>query len=181
MRVVRTIVPLLLAALAAGLPATAASAEEYPPKAPVLTATPGTVLAGSTVEVNGNHYGPNDLVTLFVNTDVNAAPAPDAVYVPVAYSAVAAVQVQADANGSFTTFLTLHTPGLAYITGVGDPSGLSATTTVRVLPVGKKGLPVTGTSTNYAGLALAGSGVAAIGVLLMVLARSRRQRHSSTR
>ena len=78
------------------------------------------------------------------------------------------------------SFDTAHTPGLATITAVGDPSGRTASTTVRVLPVGK-GLPVTGTSTNYAGLALAGSAVAAIGVLLMVLARSRRQRHSSTR
>lgn len=181
MRVVRTIVPLLLAALAVGLPATAASADEYPPPPPALSATPGTVIAGSTVTVTGINFGPNDLVTLTVSTNTNAAPAPaDAVYVPVAYSAAAQVTVQADANGSFTTFLTLHTPGLATITAVGDPSGRTASTTVRVLPVGK-GLPVTGTSTNYAGLALAGSAVAAIGVLLMVLARSRRQRHSATR
>jgi LPXTG-motif cell wall-anchored protein len=181
MRVVRTIVPLLLAALTVGLPATAASADEYPPPPPTLTATPGTVIVGSTVTVTGTNYGPNDLVTLFVSTDANAAPAPaDAEYVPVAYSAAARVQVQADANGSFTTFLTLHQVGLATITGVGSPSGRSASTTVRVLPLAK-GLPVTGPSTNYAGLALAGSAVAAVGVLLLVLARSRRQRHSATR
>lgn len=179
MRVVRTLVPLILAALAVGLPATAAVADEYPPPPPALVATPGAVIAGSTTTVTGTGFGPNDLVTLTITYQVNAAPAPDgAAYVPVGYSAAARQQVQADANGSFTTVVRLTTPGLAIITATGSPSGRTASTTVRVLPVGGA-LPVTGSSTNYAGLALAGSAVAAAGALLVVLARSRRQRRAS--
>jgi LPXTG-motif cell wall-anchored protein len=178
MRVVRTLVPLILAALAVGLPAApAAAAEEYPPPPPALTANPGTIFVGNTTTVTGVNYGPNDLVTLTITYQTNAAPAPaGAEYVPVSY--VARQQVQADANGSFTTIVRLTTPGLAIITGTGSPSGRTASTSVRVLPLGSS-LPVTGSSTNYAGIALAGSAVAAAGVLLMVLARSRRQRRAS--
>jgi LPXTG-motif cell wall-anchored protein len=175
MRAARALVLLLVAAVSVGLPAAAASAEEYPPTTPSLTAIPGTIIAGDTTTVVGRNYGPNDLVTLAVTTNTNALKPGETVLVPVAYSAARQTVVQADVNGSFSAVLTLTTPGLATIVGNGSPSGRSASTTVRVLPVGAA-LPTTGGDTNYLTVALIGSAIAAAGVLLVVMTRTRRLR-----
>jgi hypothetical protein len=58
--------------------------------------------------------------------------------------------------------------------GTGAPSGLSASASVRVLAAGAA-MPVTGDST-FLSLALIGSAVIATGVIIAVLARSRRRR-----
>jgi hypothetical protein len=82
--------------------------------------------------------------------------------------------VRADGTGAFSTSVTLTQVGVATITATGAPSGLSASASVRVLAAGAA-MPVTGDST-FLSLALIGSALIATGVIIAVLARSRRRR-----
>ena len=65
--------------------------------------------------------------------------------------------------------------GLAVITATGLTSGVTNSITVRILPAGAR-LPVTGQSGTALRVALIGSAIAAAGVVLLVLVRSRRRR-----
>jgi hypothetical protein len=175
MRTVRILASLAVAALGLLVLPTAATAEPYPIGTPLLTVDRPTIIVGETVTVFGSGYGANDTVTVTTVTNTALRPAGSAM-VPVAYEAAqrrAAVVVIADANGDFSVQLTLDQIGNVVITASGLPSGSVASVTVRVLP---RGLPVTGQNGGPLRIALIGSAVAAVGVVLVVLVRSRRRR-----
>jgi len=122
---------------------------------------------------SGTNFGSGDVVTIEVTYQV--AMRRLGLAVPADYVQRRQQTVVADANGAFTTNVTLTQVGLATVTATGAPSGLTASATVRVLAAGAA-MPVTGDDANYLGLALIGSAVVAAGVIIAVIARSRRRR-----
>jgi LPXTG-motif cell wall-anchored protein len=68
----------------------------------------------------------------------------------------------------------LNRVGRYVITATGLTTGRTGSVTVRVLP--NNVLPVTGNDSSNLGILLVGSAVAAAGIVVLVLARSRRRR-----
>jgi hypothetical protein len=162
---------------------TAANAEPYPIGDPGLTSSTALVSSGGDVVLTGTGYGPNDDVSL------------DAVYVSALGHFGRAVPGQvrrfpvgsatANAEGEWSTTITLSQTGVVTVTATGSPSGVSLTTTVRVvadLPLedgdgGDEGLPITGPRLTLT-LAL-GAATIVVGVILLwvPIAVRRRGRH----
>jgi hypothetical protein len=176
MRTVRFLVPLVMAALGLIVLPSVANAVPYPVGSPLLTVDRSTITVGEAVHVHGSGFAPGE------NTNVghifqNALRPPAGTMVPIAYTGQtrrAADPMLTDGNGDFDLDLVLDQEGMAVITADGPISG-SASVNVRVLPAGAR-LPVTGQSGTALRIALIGSAVAAAGVVLMVLVRSRRRR-----
>ena len=177
MRTVRFLVPLAVAALGLLALPSVATADPYPLGSPQLVADPSTITVGSTVHVSGSGFGAVENVNVD-HVFTNAVGPAAGTLVPVAYTGVsrrAQVVVTTDANGNFEVDLALDQVGLAVITATGLTSGVSASVTVRILAAGAR-LPVTGQSGTALRIGLIGSAVAAAGVVLLVLVRSRRRR-----
>jgi hypothetical protein len=175
MRKLLRVLILGLGLVAAAGPAAAAAAQPYPIVSPNLTATPTTVTVGGSVTVTGTGYEPNETVNLTVEYRTTAMGQLGRA-VPARFARVVApVSVTADATGSFTlSGLELTQVGTAIITGTGASSGASASATVTVLPAGSV-LPITGQNSTWLTILLVGSAMAAVGVIFVVLARSRRR------
>jgi hypothetical protein len=175
---------LITGALFAATPA--AQAEPYPAGDPALTSSTALVGAGGAVQLSGSGYGPNDDVSI------------DAVYasslghfgrsVPGQFRRFPVGSATANANGDWSTTITLEQTGVATITATGAPSGVQRTTIVRVvsdLPLedgdgggGEDGLPITGTRLTTA--IVLGTVTVVVGAVLLWLpiALRRRGRHS---
>jgi hypothetical protein len=173
------------AAMAAPTPTPTLS---YPPvKGTVITVTPSPVDVGATITFTGTEFGPFDSVTISFELVTAAGPHEASGIAPVRYFALPGPLVAtANAVGSFTISTQVNESGTFLIRAVGAPSGDTATTALRVNPLpvvggggspgaGGTPLPVTGPGTNYLMVALIGSAIAATGVVLVVLARSRRR------
>jgi hypothetical protein len=183
MRNVRLLLALAAAACGSLIPAAAAAAEPYPVISPNLTASATTVTVGDTVTVFGTGFSPNETVDHDLSVTATAAGANRGAMVPVAFAVpglAPAQSVASDENGNYSTRFTLNHVGIAVITGTGRDSGASDSVSIVVLPEGGA-LPVTGNDGTYLGAAMIGSAVAAAGVILVVLARSRRRRPIKTR
>ncbi len=159
MRTIRIFLPLAAAVMGLILP-TAASADPYPADTPDLGVSSETVTVGSTDVLVGSGFGANDTIRITIQYDEFLA---------------RAQTVRADASGDFRTTILLTEAGIAIVTAIGDPSGVSASVVVHDLQPGSA-LPVTGQSGTALWLALIGSAVLATGVVVLVLVRSRRRR-----
>jgi hypothetical protein len=166
-----------------------AHAEPYPAGEPGLTSSTNLITTNGTVELTGTGYGPNDDVSIdavyasALGHLGRAAPGPIHRF-PVG-------SAQANAEGEWSTTITLAQTGLATITATGSPSGVVQTTTVRVvtdLPLeddggntggGDDGLPITGTRLTTA--LIIGTLAVITGTLLLWLpiAHRRRTRHTA--
>lgn len=175
MRIVRRLCALALVAGGLLLPSGVAAAEPYPIVPPQLSVTAATVVVGSTVDVTGVGFQSDETVSIDTTVQATAiGRIGRAAGAPVDLPARrATTTVVADGDGSFTIKLTLDQIGVWTITGTGLRSGLSASVNVTVVP---HALPVTGDDGGNMWLLLIGSAVAAIGVVLVVLVRSRRPR-----
>jgi hypothetical protein len=158
-RVYRILV-LALAALGAVIMApTAASAQNYVP--PAVSAPPRAEL-GSTIPFNGTNFLPNSPISIDVSYSSSNAPAglrenkqSHVVLAGLPAPKAFLRTVVADANGSFSTPVTLTQVGVATLTATGldrsgDPVSLSATVVVFAEEEGPQPtstrLPVTGMS-----------------------------------
>jgi hypothetical protein len=176
MRVARSVLRLfvlsMLATAGVAGPAAAFAAEPYPVVAPTLTVSAGTTAVGDSITLNGTGFGPTETVDIGVTTQPTAIGQLGR-SARGAYSRVAQTATT-NSEGAFSTTITFTQAGTAIITATGLTSGLSASTSVLVLPAGSA-LPVTGSDGSYLWLLLIGSGLAAAGVVVTVLARSRRR------
>jgi hypothetical protein len=177
MRTIRFLVPLALAAMSLLFLPSVATAEPYPPDAPRLTALRPTIIVDESDTFFGTTFAKSATIQIDV-VIISADRRADAVMVPVAYevpdrAAEPVTTINTDANGSFTLDWTFHRSGSAVVTGTG-PNG-SASVTITVLPLGAS-LPVTGENGSALQIALIGSAVAATGVVMVVMVRSRRRR-----
>jgi LPXTG-motif cell wall-anchored protein len=151
--------------------AAAAEPNAIPP--PVVTVDRGTIFAGESVIVSGKNFGRGEIVDVVPSFQGTALG-------QLARSArggfVAALRVQtvADANGGFSVAVQLNSVGRYLISATGLMTGRTGSVTVRVLP--NSVLPVTGNDSSNLGILLVGSAVAAAGIVVLVLARSRRRR-----
>lgn len=178
MRTIRFLAPLVAAAVGLIFLPSVADAATYPVGSPQLTVEFSTVNVGDSDRVFGSGFAPDEPVVIDVVYAAAIRPA-GGTLVPVAYrvpdrAAAPVANVVADGTGAFTVSLVLDQVGLATITATGPTSG-SATATVRILAAGAS-LPVTGQSGSALRIGLIGSAVAAFGVVLLVLVRSRRRR-----
>jgi hypothetical protein len=110
----------------------AALAEPYPLGAPDLAVSAATVSAGGSVELTGQGYGAEETV----NIDVVYAAAlggPSSGLAHAAFALAPVASTQTDAEGNWSTTITLTQAGVATITATGAESGVSQTQTVRVL------------------------------------------------
>jgi hypothetical protein len=176
MRTVRFLAPLVVAALGLLVLPSVANAVPYPVGSPLLTVDRSTITIGDSVHLHGSGYAPvENMVVGHIFS--NALRPAGGTLVPVAYTGQtrrAADPAIADVNGEFDMDMVLEQVGLAVITATGPTSG-PASVTVRVLAAGAS-LPITGQSGTALRIALIGSAVAAFGVVLLVLVRSRRRR-----
>ncbi len=120
------------------LAAPASAGQPYPPGPPHLTVSPAVIAPGGTVTVSGTNFGPNDLVTIAVQYTGGAGDAAEQATDAEGTGGNGngtrfTVTVRADANGSFTTSITLRRPGVARLTATGRPSGIRASARVTVL------------------------------------------------
>jgi LPXTG-motif cell wall-anchored protein len=174
MRIVRRLCALALVAGGLLLPSGVAAAEPYPIVPPQLSVSAATVVVGSTVTVTGVGYQPNETVSIDSTVQATAIGRLGRVAAaPVDLPTRRATTVVADDDGAFTVPLTVDRVGIWTITGTGLSSGLSASANVTVVA---HALPVTGDDGTNLWLLLIGSAVAALGVVLVVLVRSRRPR-----
>jgi hypothetical protein len=172
----------------------------YVPGPPNLTLIPGTIFLGETVLLIGNNFGSNDTIIINIIFSPVAAGQRATRIAPVAFDLPMQPPSQilkADASGNFTTTITFNEVGTFLVVATGAPSTRSASAVESVVVshspspsasetspgVGVSsssttgvGLPVTGPSTNYVHVGLIGSAIAATGVVLVVMARSRRRR-----
>ncbi len=190
MRMSRILVPLAAAVCGVIVAAAPTAAQPYPIGTPDITLSSGTVVVGNTVVLNGQHFGANDLVSIdatFLSTAMQAPtgrsggePAQVAI-APVAYTVPQMVprafvkSVRADANGNFTTTLVFDQAGVVRITATGDPSGVSLSLLLTILPAGAA-LPITGDGGGILGMILIGAAVVAAGAVLVFVTRRRRAR-----
>ncbi|GGM07426.1 MULTISPECIES: hypothetical protein [Micromonospora] len=189
MRLTRIIMALTVGLAVVAAPAVAAAAApqptpsqsvsptDYPPQPPALTVTPTTTTVGNTVTLTGAGFLPGETVVISVTVN------------PVLPS----ITVVADANGRFSVPYTPTIEGTYTFTAVGQTSGRTASTTLRVLPRpqpspshtwpphhgGKpphKGgwLPVTGD--NVGTPVKVGGGLVGAGAVLMLLTLAWRRR-----
>jgi hypothetical protein len=168
---------LTLAVVASGLlvsaASTAAAAEPYPPPAPTVTVDRATIIVGDSVVVTGRNFGPGetvDVVPSFQGTAIGqlGRSARGGLF------AMAPATVPADGDGHFSVTIQLDQVGRYVITATGRTTARTGSVTVRVLPEGSE-LPVTGNGGSYLGILLAGSAVVVIGIVLLMVARSRRR------
>jgi LPXTG-motif cell wall-anchored protein len=177
MRTVRRLLTLAIAVsglLVSGA-SLAAAAEPYPIPTPTLTVNQATVIVGTTVTLTGTNFGPDEDVDIVqtlqgaafgrLGRSARLAAAPgDPVATP-----------HTDVTGAFKVRIKLTVEGRWLHTATGRESGLTGSTTVRVLPQGSE-LPNTGTDgSNYLGIVLIGSGVLIAGITLLVFTRMRRR------
>lgn len=186
MSLIRVVLPIAAVAFAAALlPATAAGAQPYPPPAPTLTVSDGTVVVGESVEVAGTGFDVNERVNLSVSYQAlgmasDSSRGSRAVSVSFALLGMAEQTVVTDVKGIFRTDLTLDRVGQATITAVGRESGRSGSATVVVLS-SNGALPTTGTDGGtYLRIALAGAGAVLVGGFLMALTVRRRRAGTGT-
>jgi hypothetical protein len=174
---------IISAALAPGV----AAAEPYPAGAVQMTVSAGAVAPGGAVEVSGTGYGASEDVEIdVVYAEAMGRLGRSAPGAAARFDVVATVGT--DANGDWSTSITLTQAGVATITSTGLESGASDTLTVTVdadLALtddeGDDGgdLPITGSSLTTAVVL----GVVAVigGALLLWLpiAARRRGRHAA--
>jgi hypothetical protein len=162
-----------------------AVAEPYPAGAVQLTTSAGTVAPGGAVDLNGTGYGANEDVDIdVVYAEALGRLGRSAPRAGALFDIVATVGTNAD--GDWSTSITLTQTGVATITATGQESGVSDTVTVTVagdLPLtddeGDGGdLPITGSSLTTA--IVVGSLAVIAGALLLWLpiAARRRGRHA---
>jgi len=163
-----------------------ASADPYPAGVVDMTVSEGAVAAGDAVEVSGTGFGANEIVDITV-VYANALghlgrSAPRA---PTLRRALATATT--DANGNWSTTLTLTEPGVATITAVGRESGATQTSTVTVAgeealtdeEQGDSGaLPITGSRLTAAIVIGAAAVIAGAFLLWLPFAVRRRSRHA---
>lgn len=175
MRIVRRLLTLAVAAsglLVSGA-SLAAAAEPYPVPPPAVAVNTPTIVVGDSVIVTGSNFGPGETVDV-VPSFQGAALGQFGRSAHGGLVAAAMATTVADGAGNFSITLQLDQVGRYIITATGLTTGRVGSVTVRVLPLGSA-LPVTGNDGSYLGILLAGSAVAAAGVVIVVLARSRRR------
>jgi hypothetical protein len=180
MRLSRLLLPMAGALVAAVLTPTVASAQPYPPSAPVVTVSESTVVVGDTVEVRGTGFAGGELVEIAVNYQSIGMGRPRgarSVTLPVRLAGK--VRVRADSAGAFRHPLTLTRAGRAIITCTGLESGRSGSASVLVL-TSRSELPTTGTDgTSYLRIAVAGLAATVFGGVLVAFSLRRRRARGS--
>jgi hypothetical protein len=159
-----------------------AAAEPYPAGAVQLTTSAATVPPGGAVELNGTGYGDTEDVDIdVVYAEALGRLGRSAPRAGALFDIVATVGTNAD--GDWSTSITLTQTGVATITATGQESGVSDTVTVTVagdLPLsddegdGGDGLPITGSSLTTA--IVVGAVAVIAGALLLWLPIAARRR-----
>jgi LPXTG-motif cell wall-anchored protein len=150
--------------------AAAAEPNAIPP--PVVTVDRGTIFAGESVIVSGRSFVRGEIVDV-VPSFQGTALGQRGRSARGGFVAGLRVQTVADANGSFPVAILLDRVGQYIITATGLTTGRTGSVTVRVLA--NNALPVTGNDSSNLAIPLVGSAVAAAGIVVVVLARSRRR------
>jgi LPXTG-motif cell wall-anchored protein len=150
MRLIRWVVPIAALALSTTMiPATAATANPYPPAGPVITASDGAIVVGESVEITGTGFAPGETVNFgieYQSLGMGGGQPGEARMAPISHtlSRFARDSLVTDREGGFRHDLTLNQVGRATITYMGDRSGLSGSVSVLVVSA-RDQLPTTGT------------------------------------
>jgi hypothetical protein len=154
-----------------------AMADSYPIPPHSFTCSPTTITVDDRVDCVGTNFGAGESVRIDETSSPTALGRAGGAVAPVAYTMPLrrpVTTMTANGSGGFTVTVELNRVGTAVIAATGRSTGRTASATILVLAAGSS-LPVTGDGGGYLGMLLIGSAVAAAGLVLVVLARTRRR------